>query len=54
VYSLEHCLDRHDRVAVGERVLLGGIGEFFVDDDHVLRQSDSGPEEVVQTGNVHV
>lgn len=47
-HSLEHSLHRDDRVAIGQRVLFGGIVELLVYDHDVLGQSDAGSQKVVQ------
>lgn len=41
--ELEHCLDGHDCVAVGQGVLLCRVGQLLVDDHHIFRQQDAGP-----------
>lgn len=45
---LEHRLNGNDRVAVGECVLLGRVAQFLVNDDDVFRESDTGPEKIVE------
>lgn len=51
---LEHGLHGHNRVAVGQRVLLGRVGELLVDDHHVLGQRDTGAQQVVRAATQQV
>lgn len=46
---LEHCLHGDNGVAVAERIFLGRVGDFFIDDDNVFGERDSGAQEVVET-----
>lgn len=48
-HPLEHVLNGNYGITIGQRVLLGLIGQFLIDHYDVLGQINSGPQQVVQT-----
>lgn len=49
--ELEHRLNGHNGVAVGQRVFFRRIGQLLIHHNDVLRQRNPGPQQIIQAAN---